>query len=60
MTFIDDQSEYRVKFYPNTYNKDWCFVRKKEQLEEGSDESPPVYQDEGSDDDVWYQGEADC
>ena len=38
VTFIDDQSEYRVKFYPTNYEKDWCFVKRKPWEELPADE----------------------
>ena len=27
VTFVEDESEYRIPFYPKKYNKEWCFVR---------------------------------
>ena len=38
VTFVDDQSEYRVKFYPTNYEKDWYFVKRKSWEELPADE----------------------
>jgi hypothetical protein len=27
-TFVEDQQEYRIPFYPKQYGKEWAYVRK--------------------------------